>query len=208
MEDIYKKIIDRVCALFNKYGIRSITMDEIASELGISKKTLYGYFTDKKELVSKVLETEIEKKAVLFQKIRDQNLNAVEEILEVNKLVLQLVREYNPGKQHDLKKYYPDLYEKIVSVQRTRMYHSMKTNLKKGKKEGLYREDLDEDIISKLYISRMEVPMTNDFLTPEEFTSDRFIMQAFNYHIHGIASEKGLEVAKKLSLKTNKSKQP
>lgn len=196
MEELRDKIIERVCSLFNKYGIRSITMDEVASELGISKKTLYEHFKDKKDLIGKVLDWELERKAELFRKIREKRLNALEEVLEVNKMVLQVVREYNPAKHHDLKKYYPDLHEKIITVQRKNTFQSMIANLKRGKEEGLYRKDLDEDVIAKLYITRMEVPMTSDFVTPEEFTSERFIRQAFLYHIHGIASEKGLQMAR------------
>lgn len=198
MDELRKKIISRVCALFNKYGIRTITMDEVASELGMSKKTLYELFDDKKDMIRQVLEWEMEERAKKFRALSEKKLNALEEVFEVNRIVMQLVREFNPAKHHDLKKYYPDLFEKMTTKQRGRTFQSMLANLKKGKKEGLYRKDLDEEVIAKLYISRMEVPMTSDFVSPEEFTSEKFLNQAFLYHIHGIANEKGIAVANEI----------
>ncbi len=194
MDSLSEQIIRKAGILFNKYGIKSITMDDLSHEMGISKKTLYEYVKDKRDLVSKVIAFELKEKEKAFSQILKKELNAIEEILEVNQLVLQLIKEYNPVKHRDLKKYYPDIYEKIRKDQRTRMFQSMVRNIRKGKEQGLYRKDVDEEIIAKLYISRAEYPLEGDFLTPEEFTSHRFITQTFIYHIHGIANSKGLEL--------------
>ncbi len=195
-DSLKQRIIEKATELYNHVGIKSITMDDVARELGISKKTLYQYVADKKDLVKKVCEHELVKKREAFMKIHKGNLNAIEEIIGVNKLVLRLIKEYNPTKFYDLKKYYPDIYDMIRQDQRDNMYRSMVANLKKGKKEGLFRKDLDENVIAKLYISRVEYPLESDLLTPEEFTSPRFIIQSFIYHIHGIANEKGLKLIK------------
>ncbi len=193
-ESLYNRIIENAAALYNKVGIKSITMDDVARELGISKKTLYQYVTDKKDLVKKVCNWEMKKKQDAFMQLSQKTMNAVEEIIEVNKLVLHLIKDYSPTKFYDLKKYYPDIYKQIRREQRENMFHAMVANLRKGKEEGFFREDLDEMIIAKLYISRVEYPLESDLLTAEEFTSPRFIIQSFIYHIHGIANEKGLKL--------------
>ena len=188
------RIIENAAALYNKVGIKSISMDDVARELGISKKTLYQHISDKKDLVRKVCNYELKKKREAFMQISQNSRNAVEEIIEVNKLVLHLIKDYSPTKFFDLKKYYPDIYKQIRQEQRENMFRSMVANLRKGKKEGLFREDLDEVVIAKLYISRVEYPLESDLLSAEEFTSPRFIIQSFIYHIHGIANEKGLKL--------------
>lgn len=188
------RIIENAAALYNKVGIKSISMDDVARELGISKKTLYQHISDKKDLVRKVCNYELKKKREAFMQISQNSRNAVEEIIEVNKLVLHLIKDYSPTKFFDLKKYYPDIYKQIRQEQRENMFRSMVANLRKGKEEGLFREDLDEVVIAKLYISRVEYPLESDLLSAEEFTSPRFIIQSFIYHIHGIANEKGLKL--------------
>ncbi len=188
------RIIENAAELYNKVGIKSISMDDVARELGISKKTLYQHISDKKDLVRKVCNYELKKKREAFMQISQNSHNAVEEIIEVNKLVLHLIKDYSPTKFYDLKKYYPDIYKQIRQEQRENMFRSMVANLRKGKEEGLFREDLDEVVIAKLYISRVEYPLESDLLSAEEFTSPRFIIQSFIYHIHGIANEKGLKL--------------
>ncbi len=193
-ESLNDRIIENAAALYNKVGIKSISMDDVARELGISKKTLYQHISDKKDLVRKVCNYELKKKREAFMQISQNSRNAVEEIIEVNKLVLHLIKDYSPTKFFDLKKYYPDIYKQIRQEQRENMFRSMVANLRKGKEEGLFREDLDEVVIAKLYISRVEYPLESDLLSAEEFTSPRFIIQSFIYHIHGIANEKGLKL--------------
>ncbi len=193
-ESLDSRIIENAAELYNKVGIKSISMDDVARELGISKKTLYQHISDKKDLVRKVCNYEMMKKRKAFMQISERSHNAVEEIIEVNKLILHLIKDYSPTKFYDLKKYYPDIYKQIRQEQRENMFRAMVANLRKGKEEGLFRENLDEVVIAKLYISRVEYPLESDLLTAEEFTSPRFIIQSFIYHIHGIANEKGLKL--------------
>jgi hypothetical protein len=98
-----------------------------------------------------------------------------------------------------LKKYYPVQYQKTIKARRDGMYEYLLLNLKKGKKEGLYREDLNNEIIAKLYISRSENIHFNELFTIEEFTSVNLFLELLNYHVRGIATEKGIiELEKKI----------
>ena len=96
----------------------------------------------------------------------------------------------------NLKKYYPDIYRNLMSARRKLMYESMITNIRKGKKEGIYREELDEKIIAKLHLLRIENLQTTEIFNEEEMHSQKFFREVFVYHIHGLATEKGLKILK------------
>jgi len=192
-EDL-KNILLKVRELYSKYGIKSITMDDVASELSISKKTLYQYVTDKDDLVGKFIDFEIEIRQEEICKCFNFGFNAIEELFEISVFMNKLMREQNPATEHDLKKYYPHHYQKTVKTRRERMYTYILLNLQKGKEEGLYRQDLDEEVIAKLYLSRSENIHFNELFTVEEFTSLKLFVELLAYHVRGIATEKGIIV--------------
>jgi AcrR family transcriptional regulator len=177
-----------------KYGIKSVTMDDVARELGISKKTIYQYVNDKNELVKMVVGMEIDERGKTFSKMGSPELNAVEEIFEVHKSVQQMLKDYNPSTEYDLRKYYPELYAQIVKVRRDRIYQNVLANLVKGKAEGLYRSELNDELIAKFQLSRVESAFDDKIFTQEELLSTKFFYEMFIYHIRGIANEKGLMV--------------
>ncbi len=177
-----------------KYGIKSITMDDVSRELSISKKTLYQYVTDKDDLVGKFVDYEIEVRQEQICKCFGFGYNAIEELFEISDFMNKLMREQNPATEHDLKKYYPQHHQKTIKTRRDRMYTYILLNLKKGKEEGLYRQDLDVDVIAKLYLSRSENIHFNDLFTVEEFTSLKLFIELLTYHVRGIATEKGISV--------------
>jgi len=194
MNEELKNILLRVRELYMKYGIKSITMDDISNELGISKKTLYQYVTDKDDLVGKFIDNEILLRQQEICKCFKAGYNAIEELFEISIFMNKLMKGQNPVTDHDLKKYYPHHYQKTVKTRRESIYSYILINLKKGKKEGLYREEMKEDIIAKLYLSRVESIHLNDLFSVEEFTSVKLFMELLTYHVRGIASDKGIIV--------------
>lgn len=194
MNEELKNILLKVRGWYMKYGIKSMTMDDVASELGISKKTLYQYVTDKDDLVGKFIDNEIAIRQEEICKCFRIGYNAIEELFEISVFMNRLVRDQNPATEHDLKKYYPHHYEKIVKARREGVYNYILLNLKKGIKEGLYRKDLNVEIIGKLYLSRAESIHLNDLFTVEEYTSIKLFTELLTYHIRGIATEKGIIV--------------
>lgn len=177
-----------------KYGIKSVTMDDVARELGISKKTLYQHVSDKNELVTKVVELEIEEKGRFFSNACSTDLNAVEEIFEVHKTILKMLKDYNPSTEYDLKKYYPELYARIAKIRRERIQTNILQNLKKGKAEGLYRAEMNEEFIAKIQLSRIETAFDSEVFTPEEIISAKLFLEFIVYHVRGIANEKGIAI--------------
>ncbi len=194
MEQKLNYILAKSYELFNKYGIRSITMDDVCRELGISKKTLYEYIENKEDLVRKFVESDVKRREDDFQQIFNMKYNAIEELFEVHKLIKQMIKEYNPSTEFDLKKYYPEIFKDIKKGKREKMFEAVLNNLIKGKQEGLYRHELDENIIAKLYVSRIESTCENDIFTEKEYKSPAFINDIIVYHIRGIANKKGIDV--------------
>lgn len=176
-----------------RYGIKSITMDDVASQLSISKKTLYQHVSDKDDLVGKVVDLEIELQQEDAKSIHEKKFNAIEQLLMVSKMVNHKLKQTNPATEYDLRKYYPQHYQRLVKFRRERMYSNVVMNIQKGKKEGIYRHELDEDVIGKLQVSRVENMMENDVFTIDEFTSPKFFHEVFIYHIRGIANKKGID---------------
>jgi TetR/AcrR family transcriptional regulator, cholesterol catabolism regulator len=197
MNEELKNILLKVRELYMKYGIKSITMDDVAIELGISKKTLYQYVTDKDDLVGKFIDSEILLRQEEICKCFNSEFNAIEELFAITMFMNRYLKDQNPATDHDLKKYYPHHYNTMVKTRRERIFNYILLNLKKGKKEGLYRENMNEEIIAKLYLSRVESIHLNDLFTVEEFTSVKLFIELLIYHVRGIASDKGIIVLDK-----------
>ena len=197
MNDELKNILIKVRELYTKFGIKSITMDDVSRELGISKKTLYQYITDKDDLVGKYIDNEIALRQEEICKCFKIGFNAIEELFEISSFMNKLMRNQNSATEYDLKKYYPAHYHKTVNARRQGIYDYIMTNLKKGIKEGLYRKEMDLEVIAKLYLWRTENVHFDELFTVEEFTSIKLFAELINYHVRGIATEKGIMVLEK-----------
>jgi AcrR family transcriptional regulator len=198
-------MIQKVRSLYMKYGIKSVSMDDVAKELSISKKTLYQHISDKNELVEKVIDSEITERLANFENILKKDLNAIDELLEVNKLVTKDNESNNLSLEFDLKKYYFPLWEKVKQTRRDKMLEWIRRNMEKGKAEGYYREDLNIDIISRLHVQRIGNFAENDMFSSSELCSSKLFKEVFTYHLYGICSEKGIRYMEE-KLKGLKSK--
>lgn len=105
-----------------------------------------------------------------------------------------MMKDHNPAVEFDLRKYYPEQYQRIITIRREKMYHNILVNLKKGKEEGLYRQEMDEVIIAKLQMLRVENTFDTTLFTTEELTNAKAFREIFIYHMRGIASKKGLQM--------------
>lgn len=187
------EIIARVKDLYLRYGIKSVTMDDVARELGISKKTLYQYFTDKSQLVEAVIQMELEHSAETAKAIMGQGVDAVEEMHMVHKFLDSMARHHSHVAEYDLRKYYPTLFNTVLKFKRERLYEIWKTNIEKGKAQGLYRAEVNTEIISKTNLLRFESSIESCIFSTEELLSQDFFTEIFTYHIRGIATPKGIE---------------
>lgn len=196
---IKDKLIESATSLFLKYGVKSVSMDDMARLLGISKKTIYSHVDNKKTLVSVVIETFIKKEHKDIKKISKKAGNAIEEMALIAKLVLKSLRIMKPKFTYDLKKYHPQTWKFVETVHFEFMKETIKSNVERGKKENLYRSDLDEYIISNFYFSIARLCIDEDVFNTEEIPVSTLFESFIRYHLNGIANDNGRkELSKQL----------
>lgn len=197
MNEELEKVLTKVHELYMKYGIKSITMDDVSRELGISKKTLYQYVSDKDDLVGKIVDFEIQKRQEEICKCFRVGYNAVEELFELSIYMNRIAKNQNFVTEYDLKKYYPGHFERVMKARREGVYNYILTNLKKGVKEGLYRKEMNKEVIARLYLWRADSSNIHELFTVEEIASVKLFIEILTYHIRGIATDKGIIVLEK-----------
>jgi AcrR family transcriptional regulator len=193
MEEKEIYIIEKARELFMKYGIKSVSMDDISHQLGISKKTLYQYFKDKADLVYKVVTTFSCEHDKRMSSILESEMNAIELLLLVSKHTLEMLRSLHPPLLFDLRKYYPELTKELIISKKSDVFNKVKSNLLKGIEEGFYRDDLNPDIIASLYIKRLDDVFFENEAYAKDFPQHEVFKQLFIYHLRGIVSSKGLK---------------
>jgi AcrR family transcriptional regulator len=193
MEQKEIQLIEQVDKLFMRCGIKSLTMDDIARELGISKKTLYQFCTDKEDLLKKSFAHYFKCEEQLQNNIQDKNLNAIDEIFEVSKHVSEMLKTIHPSIHYDLRKYYPETWKIFSEYRKNFMLKCVSDNMEKGKKEGLYRANLNIPIVARIHISRVDVVFDGELFPANQFNFAEVFFEMIRYHIRGIASPKGIE---------------
>ncbi|MFN4886336.1 MAG: TetR/AcrR family transcriptional regulator [Bacteroidota bacterium] len=205
MEKKKQHIISESIQLFLKFGVKSLTMEDIARKLGISKKTLYAHVKDKEDLLLQAV--------ILFGKFEDKQLNeicsrglnAIDESLEIKKWVLDMIQNIHPSVAYDIEKFHPAVSKRMKTSRHENVYRSIFQNIVKGQKEGLYRSDINADILAKLYIGRMESIFDQELFPSTTYNVSDVYMEWFIYHIHGMATSKGLQLLEN-NFKNNKTK--
>lgn len=196
--DIKKKdILEQAEKLFMRLGIKSMTMDDVATQLRISKKTLYEYFSDKNDLVEQVVASVCKHHRTNIDAICARGMNAIDENHEITKFIASQIGGVHPSVQFDLQKYHPKAWSILDETERMDIHRCVSTNLKKGLKEGLYREGLDVEVITRLYMASMDVTWDGQVFPQDQFNISEVLWKHFEYHIRGIASRKGVEYLEK-----------
>lgn len=190
--DIKQQILNKSTALFMRYGIKSITMDDIARELGISKKTLYQYVENKSDLIGQIFQEKIRTEKQCMSDIREAATDAVDEILRIARYVIEELRQMSPTTMYDLRKYYRSTWRQMEALHQRHIYQLIRENLERGQAEGLYRQNLDVDIVAKLYVAKTSIVVDEELFPTQQYNIERLFEEYMMYHIHGVASAKGL----------------
>jgi len=199
--EIRDNIIEATSELFNQYGIKSITMDEIASHLSISKKTIYQYFKDKDELVCKVLERDLEFDMEEIERITQNSSNTIEEIYELSKFLRRHVFNLNPSLLFDLKKYHPKAWKVFEDFKSNVFKASIVDLLTRGITEGYFRKDINPEVLALLRMEEVQIPFDNTIFPRDRFDFREVQMEFYDHFIHGIITEKGRIMLEKFSEK-------
>jgi AcrR family transcriptional regulator len=193
MEEKLQEILPKVTETFMKFGIKSVTMDDIARNLRISKKTLYQFVSDKNDLVSKCIKHEHSEDKCRIKEILDRNLNAIDEMFAIMEMVSEQLKQVHPSIFYDLEKYYPEAWNEFHSFKNEFVFDIIRNNIEKGKSEGHYRADVNAVVIARMYVNRMDDLWNPDVFPPSEFKFHDLYLEVMRYHIRGIASQEGID---------------
>lgn len=190
-EELGKRIAETGFSLFRQYGVRAITLDEIALQLGISKKTIYEHFTGKDELVTEILRQRIEHVQDLFQDLTTRSRDAIEANLLMIQFLDGLFRNMNPVVVVDLQKYHQDAFQIYQDHMYGFVVNAVRKNLARGIAEGLYREDMDQEIMARFRVESSNMCFKPGIFPKDHFEMSRVQRQLLEHFLFGIATEKG-----------------
>lgn len=193
MEKKALEITQRATLIFSRYGIKSVTMDEVASQLGISKKTLYKYFKDKNDLIVKGVQLKINADEKQCGEACIVEGNAIDELFAISEFVIQNLSSINPSVIFDLKKYHPEAFEILYNHKWGFVLKSIRKNIIRGIEEGIYRDNIDPEIIARHYVGSTDLIMEGSIFPWPEFTMEKVYLEILRFQIRGLANAKGTE---------------
>jgi AcrR family transcriptional regulator len=193
--ELQERILLKGDELFRRFGIRSITMDDIAKQLGVSKKTIYQHFPDKDELVIEMTKLNISRHFNEVEKCcGPASINAIAELFAVNNSVGEMIRSFNPIMFYDLQKYHPKAWLAFREFRNQYVYEKIVDNMKRGIEEGFYRTDFDIEILAKMRLEQVDMTFNYDVFPPTEFQFPK-VMEELTFHfLYGMVNEKGFEL--------------
>jgi len=192
-----EKIIHKAQNLFLTLGFKSVTMDDIANELGISKKTIYVHFKNKTKLVEAVTFEVFDNICQGIDCICSTASNPIEELYAIKMFVMQHLKKEKASPQFQLKKYYPNISQQLYWKQFEKMQKSVKESLQKGIDTGLFRPNIDIDFISRIYFTGMVGIKDETYFPKDKFSMEYLLEHFLEYHLRAIVTEKGIGILNK-----------
>lgn len=192
MDETKMFIISEAEKLFMKYGIRSVTMDDIAKSLGISKKTIYINFRDKNELVTELFQSFMVGNEGQIQKCTIKSLNAIDEVFQITQHLKETLSVINPIVFYDLEKYHNKVFQIIDDHKKKFLYNKIINNLERGIKEGYYRENIEKDIIAKTRIQQLN--WVFESASQSHYGLYELLIETTYFYLFGISTPKGWEL--------------
>lgn len=188
-----QEIVQKVTEIFLSQGIRSVTMEDLSRLLGISKKTLYQYFTDKTDLLQQVISNRMGKHHELCTRLVDESKNAIESLLSVTATFGEFLRGIHPDFHADLIRLYPEVYQRFNCEHEDFSAHYLLKNIERGRKEGLYRGDFDEELVARIFlnaITQIVIGNPNQMPRDVQLRGHEF-NQAIQFLLYALLSESG-----------------
>ena len=191
--DQFNRIIESALNLFMREGVKTVNMDDISSFMGISKKTLYQYVNNKADLVEKAFRLYQSRILGMISNIQEKNENAIDELFEIDEKLCLMLKNRPPRLINNLKKYYPNVWEILDEIKKKHLFTCITENMDRGKEQGLYRNDVNSNIIAKLMMNTVDA-IVNDATFPlTQYDFKSLLKENRIYHIRGIATDKGIK---------------
>jgi TetR/AcrR family transcriptional regulator, cholesterol catabolism regulator len=198
MMSIQERILEGAATLFKTYGIKAVTMDQLASYLGISKRTIYENFTDKDELLAGVLTMMTEKQKDLTQRIIDESENAIVAIFRILEISRNHFQDLSPAFFADIKKYHNDFLNKNSGKCEMPDYRYNIQVIIKGIEDNLFRKEINPDLVNRCLFSLGRSTMDSDLYPLEQFTMRDIFRNVFISYMRGISTPEGIDLIEKL----------
>lgn len=205
--DIKKYIIEESDKLFCQYGFKSVTMDDIANHLGMSKKTIYQHFSDKDELVNILIESRLNNQDCVIHESAEKAKDAVHELLLTLATMNESLGNLNPKMFYDLQKYHPKAWLYFKNFKEKSLGSAILANLERGITEGIYRAEINKDILTQLRLDHVELIFNrHDHYTANKYNIAQVMIEITEHFLYGICNQKGLALIAtyKEELKNNK----
>jgi AcrR family transcriptional regulator len=198
MEDLHKPLLLRIRDLLFLYGTKSITLDDIASRMGISKKTIYSCCPDKKNLVDRIVVDYLSSHRAEAERVRAESRHAIDEVLQMARLARARMEQVSPAFLFDLNKYYPDIWARFEQYRTQEIFGQVVDVIKRGQQEGLFRTDLDTEIVAAMHLQHIRLlTEPGQQPRPERPVGD-LIRHIISIFLQGIVTRKGLDVMSQL----------
>ncbi|MBW2961881.1 TetR/AcrR family transcriptional regulator [Mesonia aestuariivivens] len=194
-----EQILDTAAEMFLSLGFKSVTMDDIAEKLSISKKTIYSHFPNKEKLIESCAVQLFNSISARIDMIIAEHHNPIDELLMIHEFILKQLKKEKASPQFQLYKYYPKVDDVLKERKIERMKLCIGNNLKRGIKEGLYRENIDLEIVQNFYFMTIEGIKHSDFFPMDKYDIPYLVTHFLDYHFRAIASQKGLEYINNLN---------
>lgn len=186
-----EKILKSSLELFFKFGIKRVTMDDIAKELGMSKKTIYNFYKEKDDLVNQLCVVEMQKQECVFNGIAKQSQDPIHEIILISNTMSEMMQNINPVFFLDLQKFYPEAFLEFKRFKDNCAYKDLLRNIKEGKKIGVYKEDIDEEFTAKYRLAQIDMLMFGDYFSFDKISFSKANELLLDMFVYGICTIKG-----------------
>jgi TetR/AcrR family transcriptional regulator, cholesterol catabolism regulator len=186
-----EKILKTSLHLFFKYGIKHVTMDEIARELGMSKKTIYQFYKEKDDLVNQLCEIQLNAQECQFDELNRQAKDPIHEIMLISLKMSELMRQINPMFFLDLQKFYPVAFKRFQKFKEDCAYKNILTNIKRGIEFGVYRPDLDPEFVSHYRLAQIDMLMFGNYFSFDRISFVRTHELMLDMFVYGLCTVKG-----------------
>ena len=191
-----KQIIEESLSLFFKYGIKSVSMDDISISIGISKKTLYQLFNNKECLIESIIKGFINKQDIEIKNVLDEDVDVIDKILRIYSKILYHFKSCTPAFIYSLEKYYPEIFNLFVNFKKKQLLVIITYLLKQGRYEEIFRDDIDEKLIYELHVNRLN-SIIYGLLLPDKRAGDPIYFEVLKITLRGITTVKGHKILDK-----------
>jgi len=190
--DLKNGILQRSMDMFQRYGLRAMTMDDVCRELAMSKKTLYQYFTNKADLVDQAVPFVFSSHQQNMERIGAEHENAIDRMINRYTFLMRMMESHGPNMMFPLKKYYPKTYEWLFAQRQKTMTEALVQTLKDGQAQRLFRDDLDPELVARIHFTSMVGLADADLHTDSLAERRTLIWTAISLFIRSISTAQGL----------------